>query len=201
MIVLRPLSKWDQPIIKPERSPFSASYDSTKRIVQHEANALNDGRDVEVVVELDVDERDISRAGGSLLARRQPPTTPRVAVSFNSRYGPLRYECAKFSAWRDNLRAIGLGLESLRRLDRYGIGGRGEQYTGWTAIGSGTPMHGPMTVSAACALLGVSLHATEAQVRDAYRILAKMHHPDNGGDAAMFDRVTVARDYLIGSLL
>lgn len=36
--------------------------------------------------------------------------------------------------------------------------------------------------------------ATEAQVQDSYRRLAQMYHPDRGGDVAMFQRVTQARD-------
>jgi hypothetical protein len=33
--------------------------------------------------------------------------------------------------WQDNLRAVALGLEALRRVERYGIAQRGEQYAGW----------------------------------------------------------------------
>lgn len=36
--------------------------------------------------------------------------------------------------------------------------------------------------------------ATEAQIQDAFRRLAQMYHPDRGGDIAMFQKVTQARD-------
>ena len=67
--------------------------------------------------------------------------TPRVVVSFDSCHGPLRYQCDRFTttragtkAWHANVRAIALGLEALRKVDRYGIAGSGEQYRGWTAL-------------------------------------------------------------------
>lgn len=39
--------------------------------------------------------------------------------------------------------------------------------------------------------------ATEAQVRDAFKRLAARYHPDAGGDLAMFQKVTTARDNAI----
>jgi hypothetical protein len=43
-------------------------------------------------------------------------------------------------AERMNARAIALGLEALRKVDRYRITKRGEQYTGWSALPPATPM-------------------------------------------------------------
>lgn len=37
-------------------------------------------------------------------------------------------------------------------------------------------------------------YPSEAQVQDAYRRLAQIHHPDKGGDLAMFQEVTRQRD-------
>jgi hypothetical protein len=39
-----------------------------------------------------------------------------------------------------NLRAIALGLEALRKVERYGIAERGQQYAGFAQIGAGTAM-------------------------------------------------------------
>jgi hypothetical protein len=39
--------------------------------------------------------------------------------------------------WQHNVRAIALGLEALRKVDRYGITRRGEQYAGWKALPAG----------------------------------------------------------------
>ncbi len=45
-----------------------------------------------------------------------------------------------FPAWRINVRAIALGLEALRKVDRSGIARGNEQYTGFRALGSGIEM-------------------------------------------------------------
>ena len=52
----------------------------------------------------------------------------------------------------------------------------------------------PTQVSPALAALGLSHGATEADVRRAYRQLALKTHPDRGGSADAFRRVTEARD-------
>jgi hypothetical protein len=44
-----------------------------------------------------------------------------------------------FPSWQDNLRAIALGLEALRKVERYGIANRGEQYAGWAQLTAGGP--------------------------------------------------------------
>ena len=66
---------------------------------------------------------------------------PGVVISFRSFTldKDLRYSTDRFLHWHDNLRAIALGLEALRKVERYGIANRGEQYAGWTQIGAGGP--------------------------------------------------------------
>lgn len=39
-----------------------------------------------------------------------------------------------YTTWQDNLRAIALGLEALRKVERYGITRGTEQYTGWKML-------------------------------------------------------------------
>lgn len=45
-------------------------------------------------------------------------------------------------------------------------------------------------------VLGVAQDATQAQIKAAYRKLAKKHHPDKGGDEAMFKQIQNAYDIL-----
>lgn len=45
-------------------------------------------------------------------------------------------------------------------------------------------------------ILGVSRIAPPSEIRAAYRKLSKIHHPDKGGDPAMFASITLARDVL-----
>jgi hypothetical protein len=48
-------------------------------------------------------------------------------------------------------------------------------------------------------VLGISepVAATEAQVQEAFKRLAAIHHPDRGGDLAMFQQIATARDNAI----
>jgi hypothetical protein len=59
-------------------------------------------------------------------------------VAFNARAirgAPrLLYACDRFWRWQHNLRAIALGLEALRLVERYGIGDAHQQYAGYRAL-------------------------------------------------------------------
>lgn len=67
-----------------------------------------------------------------LLRAAARPEHPGVVLAIDSQHGPLSYPCDKFTLWRDNLRAIVLGLEALRA---------------WTATGS---LPGTSSTSAGC---------------------------------------------------
>ena len=98
-------------------------------LLKHELERLQASN---VVIEMDLTEVDIRRDG--LPRNNARPTTPRVCLSMDSPYGPLRYPCDTFLSWQDNVRGIALALEALRKVDRYGVTKRGEQYTGWKAL-------------------------------------------------------------------
>lgn len=212
----RPLSKWGQPDTAVQASPFVASWDSTLDLLRREVEMLSDKPWPLCVIEVDVPESSIRQDGN--MAARAVVHSQRVAASFDSRYGPLRYECGTFDGtynypgWRSNVRAIALGLEALRKVVRYGIAHRGEQYTGWAALGPGAPiaMGRGMTVDEAAQVIvdcsnDPMLGAFEVlqQWREYgdryYRAAAKIHHPDTGGDAETFRRLTEARDVLQGA--
>lgn len=154
---------------------------------------------------------------------------PGVILTVDTRrHGVLTYQTDKFRAseqnrsgrwstvpgWQNNLRAIALGLESLRRVDRYGIAEAGQQYTGWKALGSGIAL-GPstMTVEQAEALLiehgewgdvdaePDSLIGLRDVIDLYYRSAAKRTHPDAGGDPDLFRRLTEARDLLLQDIV
>lgn len=44
--------------------------------------------------------------------------------------------------------------------------------------------------------LGVSVHATSEEIRQKYRTLAQIHHPDKGGDEEKFKRIKFAYEIL-----
>jgi len=111
-----------------------------------------------------------------------------------------------FPAWRNNVRAIALGLEALRKVDRYGITRGNEQYTGFRTLGSGIEMPAAQ-MTAEEALEFLRIHAGWAygpdyddpdDIERAYRQAAKKLHPDAGGSTADFQRLQEARRVLAG---
>jgi len=124
---------------------------------------------------------------------------PGVILSFGSKHGPLRIACDRFTGWQDNVRAIALGLHDLRRLDRYGIVRRGEQYRGWRALpaASGAPCS---REEAAAVLARFSSFAVvevlNGKAREAYLAAAGKVHPDRGGSEELFCAVKAAADFL-----
>lgn len=128
-----------------------------------------------------------------MTTRRQPNDAPATSRSEQAD--------DRWNDWQANLRGIALGLEAQRKLERYGITSRGEQYTGWKALGSGREMGAGMTREEARLLLEehsglATAHIDLATSDELYRCAAKLHHPDVGGDAALFARITDARNVL-----
>jgi hypothetical protein len=127
-LVVRP---WDVP--KPKcayrHSPFRSTLSTTLNLLAREIRMLN-GK--QIVVMLDIRERDIRLDG---LPRADARIgEPCVALSFESKWGPVRMVTGEYRTWQDNLRAISLSLEALRSVDRYGVSKSGEQYRGWRAL-------------------------------------------------------------------
>lgn len=201
---IRPLGPWTGPVTTDRRNgaQFRADWNSTITLLGRETDHL--GAQL-VVVQVAAGEGDIRRDG--MLRAGARVTFPGVRISFDSRHGPLTYATDAYAAWKANVRAIALALEALRAVDRYGVAKTGEQYRGWRAIeGASTQM----SLDAAARLLaGESgnrftvdqlLTVTEA-VSTAYRVAARRLHPDVGGDRALFERVTAARDLLLNNPL
>lgn len=55
-----------------------------------------------------------------------------------------------------------------------------------------------MTSKECCDMLGVSAGATQDEIKKAYRNLAKVHHPDKGGDEEHFKKINEAYGVLSG---
>lgn len=157
-------------------NPFRAGYQDTLDLLMRELDKLQAR---EFVIEAGFREGDI-RLDGLPRADARVPSHPGVVVSFDSKHGPLRYGTDAFPAWQANLRAIALGLEALRKVDRYGIGRRGEQYQGWRALPAGDD---PSEVR------GARLIEEFGGVKEAL----KATHPDHGGDPRDFADVQAAR--------
>lgn len=136
------------------------------------------------MIQLDLTDSEIRLDG--LPRATAKPASPMVIVSFESRHGPLRYMTDVFLDWKANLRAIALGLEALRKVDRYGITKRGEQYRGWAALPAGADEEISTPEQAARFISEYSWQTIEAdtpaeEIIFAYRRAAKRLHPDVAG--------------------
>jgi hypothetical protein len=208
----RPISEWPgERTARPRSSPFDSPWSSTLETLRRELRALS-ARDV--IIELDMPASNIRIDG--MPRANATPATPGVILSFESKHGPLRYACDAFWNWQANVRAIALGLEALRRVERYGITRRGEQYAGFARLGAGSGVSkgvvAYMTVETAAGFM--EQHAVEAKLsghpaftaaqimtsalrgRAAYRIAAKNLHPDTGGNRQSWDRLQQAKEVL-----
>ena len=147
-----------------------------------------------VVLQIAMREQDFRIDG--LPRANAKPAHPGVILSIESRHGALSYPCDRFDQWQDNVRAIALGLEALRKVDRYGITKRGEQYRGWIAIESATDLpfaHADDAERWLRTYTGWDTAALSGVVRRARAV----SHPDrNDGDRTTFDLVDAAVQFL-----
>lgn len=195
---IRPISDRTAFAGRHKPSPFSARWSDTEELLLREVKALR-GRDL--VLEVDVLDGQI-RNDGRLYARAIARSSA-VRVAFESMHGPLTYATDLFPTWQDNVRAIALGLEALRRVDRYGITKRGEQYAGWKALPAGQAMPASgMTTDEAWSIIGsyqplpiteFRKEASDAEIRVAWRAARIANHPDKrGGDHSLWNKVEQA---------
>jgi hypothetical protein len=185
-----------------KRSLFSAGLPATLELLDREIWYLTETRSqrdsAEVLVAIPAG--DLWRLDGRPRAHAVAEH-PGVIFSLDSKHGALSYPCDTFTTWQDNLRAIALALEALRKVDRYGVTKRGEQYRGFLAI-EAAPTVGFATAASAlayvCEIAGE--HADSADAVAVARVLRKARrttHPDiSGGDPDAFHRVSLAETKL-----
>lgn len=128
------------------------------------------------------------KLNGDPYSNRSAPTDPGAAVYFELNGKPTSLACDKWLRVEDNIYAIAKHIEALRGQERWGVGSIARAFTGYQAL----PAPGESTASDWWKTLGVTINATEDQVKEAYRLLVKKHHPDNGGDQDLFRRVQQA---------
>lgn len=182
---LRPIDAWPGPLKRDRRrSPFSSPLGTTMRLLARELDMLDAKQ---IVLQAAFRERDIRLDG--LPRANAYPEHPGLILAFDSRYGPLQYSTDEFRSWEDNLRAIALSLESLRRVDRYAVSKRGEQYRGWRALSTGTD---------AADLISSREQAEDflAQWGGDWRRAVRECHPDAGGDPDVFRQVMKAKELI-----
>lgn len=166
---------------------FKATLAATMDLLEHELEQL--GAVEPIVIEAGYEPHEL-RVDGRPRANARP-RDPAVVLSFQSRFGPLRYACDTYATHDRNLRAIALALEALRAVDRYGVTRRGEQYQGWSAL----PPAGENGMSRAEAE-AIIRHFGDPdgnlELRVAYRRAAKLLDRDRGGDPGEWKKLNRA---------
>lgn len=194
-----PIREWPGELTRNRKySQFSAGLTSTLDLLDREIWHLTDTRTQRESAEMliAIPQGDLWRLDGKPRAHAVAEH-PGVIFSLDSKHGHLSYPCDTFTTWQDNLRAIAKALEALRMVDRYGVTKRGEQYRGFLAIEATAAPAGFATAEAALSWLIdftglVNLDGSPLRPRVALREAQRKAHPDQGGDAATFQRVSLA---------
>lgn len=110
-----------------------------------------------------------------------------VAVYFELDGQQQCIPCDKWYKLEDNLRAVSKTIEALRGIERWGAKEMMRAaFTGFKALPEAvvTPPPTDWWVE-----LGVDQYASKEVIKDAYRRLAKVNHPDNGGSDEYFGKL------------
>jgi hypothetical protein len=148
-------------------------------------------------------QRVMEKVGSTSLRIDQDVMGGSVKVVFDRAGKRYTRECARWENSIDNLRAIGLQIEYLyRALEVYGVDMSETSFDQEfdTVFGGmiATPDDNVLMLGSGKALwhevLGVHPDASKIDLRNAFRALSKIHHPDAGGDPADFKRLREAYD-------
>lgn len=155
----------------PQRSKFKASYTNTLKLIDDELRHL---KAKNIVLQADCDESEI-RLDGRFRARAVMRSQG-IILSLDSMHGPLSWACDRYDSWEDNLRAIGLTMNALRAVSRYGVVREAEQYKGFKALPGPGGQNGPVatrTPSDAAEWLAGILKSANTAVSAADLVLMK----------------------------
>jgi len=114
------------------------------------------------------------RLDGQPRANQRTPSDPGAALYFRMNDQPLCMACDKWDRVEDNIAAIAAHIDALRAQERWGVGSMERAFAGYKAL----PAPRQRTW---WEVLGVSEFASRAEAERAYKKLAALHHPDQGG--------------------
>jgi hypothetical protein len=178
-LTFRPLPVWPYPPQAKRPATFRVTYSRTLQDLEREIGFLKGD---EVIIGVVTSPTSI-RLDGRMRADATV-TQPGVELSFEVPDGRrlvfhTDVHAGFVNSWQDNLRAITLGLEALRAVDRYGITSTAEQYAGFLQLESSAPSatRGKQLVDEAGGMKQALLE----------------NHPDHGGDPRRFADVQAYR--------
>lgn len=216
-IQIRPVTLWPGKETEyPKRSQFKQTYKNTLELLEYELYRVNAQMD-SLVIEMWVDARDI-RLDGQLRVTAKPAIKQGIIFRFsrltNIRYSPergcnvgtpqqLAYPCDAFDRWQDNLRAIALSLEALRKVERYGVF-KYDEIISRLALPSA---EGKVSTRESAAVFmeqhsGVAMKEilfSDTARSAAYRKAAHRLHPDKGGNPEEWVKLQEANKTLLAA--
>lgn len=213
-VEVQPLEQWPRGYDRTPDSKRQSSRFDEKGILDRSLNDLETemrqlgARDV--VLQVDISRHRIRNDGLPYQNASIGDNDPGVVLTFETDEGVQTYPCDTYRLWTENLRAIVLALESLRRVSRYGVGHGSEQYRGFMALPADvdealTPERAARLIVSTAGFRSspdfddiVKRVLTDSeQARDAVRRARKNSHPDQqGGTSDHFKRVQTAADIL-----
>lgn len=132
----------------------------------------------------------VNREGLPYSGTREPDDSG-VAVYFTLKGRERVLACDKWDRVADNLAAIAAHIDAMRGIERWGVGTIDQAFAGYTAL----PAKGETSTSSWRSVLHVRDDANIDDAEHAFRILARVAHPDiEGGSAEAMDELIRARE-------
>jgi hypothetical protein len=190
-----------------EYARFESKYSATEKILEREVNALTP-RMGSVFLKTFHSPRDVRKDGQLRQGEVRSPEYPGVILEFDSldkvqrKYVKIQFVCDRFKSWKDNVRAIALGMEALRKVERYGITSAQEQYEGFKAKTLPPKIELGASMSVADALAFIQhksqkpVIANQGNYEEVYKYAIQKCHPDKGGSHDDMAKLNIARDTL-----
>ena len=116
-------------------------------------------------------------------SRQSEPKDQGAAVYFNYKNEQKVIACDSFDRIACNIWAIGLTIEAMRGMERWGCSEiLTKAFTGFTALPENTRKNWWQ-------ILNINQNATHDEIKTAYRKLVKIYHPDVYGNDTEFKKI------------
>ena len=134
------------------------------------------------------------KRNGMPYAKQPQPQDPAVVVYFDLNGATYCMACDQYDLVEDNMRAIGLTIEALRGIQRWGSGDMFQQaFSGFTHAQLQAPATGWREI------LGREV-TTATEARRRYKEKAKYYHPDHVGSDEDMQRLNAALEEALAEL-
>lgn len=163
------------PLWKRQRSRFNTGFGASVKLVIDELRRLGAKNSV-------VSSNVALRRDGLPLSSAKRVDDVGVAVYFMYKDKQTCFACDRWDKVEDNIYAIAKTIDAMRGISRWGTGDMLDAaFTGFTALPA--PKTDWKSVLSA---------ETQEEAETSYKILVKKHHPDLGGSAEEFHKITQA---------